>query len=139
MKGRIIFAAMLICACVSACEKKAPIEDDEPVEVDTYESFTDSEKEIDPEVEANNGALIAKALGIEENHRKIQFILRALDTVNSGKISDAKRIDADNGVDLYLDVVAEDGSNLRIELSKSYSLEGVQNLDTQEWLITSEE
>lgn len=94
------------------------------------------EDEEKMKVDANNRAIIAKAVGIEENDRKMRFILSALNTISAGQIQSAEAAEEDG--EKVIKLVAEDGINYCIYLSGSGSVEAVKNLDTGEWPVKSE-
>ncbi len=94
------------------------------------------EKQENDAVENDNRKMIAEALGIEEDHRKIRFILRGLETANAGAIQKAETTQENDFT--VLKVVAEDGTNLSVYLTDGYSLNSVKNDDTGEWLVKSE-
>ena len=93
----------------------------------------DSEK---MKVDANNRTIIAEAVGIEENDRTMRFILSTLDTISAGQIQSAETVEEDG--EKVINLVAEDGTNYCIYLSRSGSIEAVKNLDTGEWPVKSE-
>ena len=128
MKKNILFMLLVACICLSSCKKVQKSDDIQP-------KIIQSKKEHNDE-NMNNKRLIADTLGIEDDHKLIP-IQHALVTVNAGKIR--KAVQRKNERDVYLDVYTEDGRNLRILLSKDYSLIAVKNLDTGEWLITSQQ
>lgn len=88
------------------------------------------------EVDAINRTMIAEALHIDENNRSIRFILGCLNTIGAGQIQSAESIVIEG--EKTIDLIAEDGTNYRIYLSGSGSVESVKNLDTNEWPIQSE-
>ena len=88
------------------------------------------------QVDANNRTIIAEAVGIEENDRKMRFILSTLDTISSGQIQSAEAVEEDG--EKVINIVVEDGTNYCIYLSSSGSVEAVKNLDTGEWAVKSE-
>ena len=92
--------------------------------------------EEESEVDAQNRAMLAQALGVPEDQRNIRFLLGALETVGAGKIQSAELTEADGAE--VLRVVGEDGTQLDIYLTGSGKVEGVKNPETGEWLITSE-
>lgn len=87
-------------------------------------------------VDANNRTIIAEAVGIEENDRTMRFILSTLDTISAGQIQSAETAEEDG--EKVINLVAEDGTNYCIYLSRSGSIEAVKNLDTGEWPVKSE-
>ncbi len=92
--------------------------------------------EEETEVDAINRTVIAEVLHIDENSRNIRFILGCLNTIGAGQIQSAESIVAEG--EKAIDLIAEDGTNYRIYLSGSGSVESVKNLDTNEWPIQSE-
>ncbi len=92
--------------------------------------------EEESEVDAQNRAMLAQALGVPEDQRNIRFLLGALETVEAGQIRSAELTEADGAE--VLRVVGEDGTQLDIYLTGSGKVEGVKNPETGEWLITSE-
>ena len=88
------------------------------------------------QVDANNRIIIAEAVGIEENDRKMGFILSTLDTIGAGQIQSAEAAEEDG--EKVINIVAGDGTNYCIYLSGSGSVEAVKNLDTGEWVVKSE-
>ncbi len=128
MKKIILFAFLTVCLCLCSCKNEQKSVEKQPVKKPQVKLEDNKEMK-------ENKRLIADTLGIEDDHKLIP-IQHALVTVNAGKIR--KAVQRKNDRDVYLDVVAEDGRNLRILLSKDYSLIAVKNLDTGEWLITSQ-
>lgn len=88
------------------------------------------------QVDANNRTIIAEAVGIEENDRKMHFILSTLNTISAGQIQSAEAAEEDG--EKVINIVVEDGTNYCIYLSGSGSVEAVKNLDTGEWPVKSE-
>ena len=129
MKKNILF--MLLVACVFLCSCKH-----EPKPVKKQPDKKQQMKLEDNKDMKKNKSLIAEVLGIDDDNILIP-IQYALATVNAGKIR--KAVQRKNDRDVYLDVLTEDERDLRILLSKDYSLIAVQNLDTGEWLITSQQ
>ena len=129
MKKVILFALLVACIFLSSCKH-------EPKSVKKQPDKKQQMKLEDNKDMRKNKSLIAEALGMEDDYR-LEPILKALVFVNAGELR--KATCSENDLDIYLDVVAEDGRNLRIFLSKYYSLEDIQNRDTGEWLITSQQ
>lgn len=104
----------------------------------SYDCDTADEYEYveETEVDAINRTMIAEALHIDENNRSIRFILGCLNTIGAGQIQSAESIVIEG--EKTIDLIAEDGTNYRIYLSGSGSVESVKNLDTNEWPIQSE-
>ena len=102
---------------------------------DNTEVNTDGD-EKKMKVDANNRTIIAEAVGIEENDRKMRFILNTLNTISAGQIQSAEAAEEDE--EELINLVAEDGTNYCIYLSRSGSVEAVKNLDTGEWPVKSE-
>lgn len=88
------------------------------------------------QVDANNRTIIAEALDIEENDRNMRFILSTLNTISAGQIQSAEAAEEDG--EKVINLVAEDGTNYCIYLSKSGSVEAVKNLDTGQWPVIYE-
>ncbi len=111
-------------------------ESDPDVNVDDNTEVNADEDEEKMQVEANNRIIIAEAVGIEENDRKMRFILSTLDTISAGQIQSAEAAEEDG--EKVINIVAEDGTNYCIYFSGSGSVEAVKNLDTGEWVVKSE-
>lgn len=107
---------------------------DKNVDDNTEVNADGDEKKM--QVETSNRTIMAEAVGIEENDRKMRFILSTLNTISAGQIQSAVA-DEENG-EKVVNLVAEDGTNYCIYLSKSGSVEAVKNLDTGEWPVKSE-
>ncbi len=120
-------------ASADAADHGYPIKEDSdmPDDCDIADGY-----EEEAEVDAINRTVIAEALHIDENSRSIRFILGCLDTIGAGQIQSAESIVAEG--EKAIDLIAEDGTNYRIYLSGSGSVESVKNLDTDEWPIRSE-
>ena len=88
------------------------------------------------EVDRNNKKIIADALGVEENARNIRFIMNSLNTIPVGRIQSAL-LTKENGEDV-LDLTTEDQKSYRVYLTGSKKVDAVKDLETGEWLITSE-
>ena len=102
---------------------------------DNTEVNADGDKEK-MKVDANNRTIIAEAVGIEENDRKMRFILSTLNMISAGQIQSAEAAEEDG--EKVINLVVEDGTNYCIYLSRSGSVEAVKNLDTGEWSVKSE-
>ena len=120
MKKWVIVLALSVLCSMSACSN----------------SNTNSISDSGQNDVANNRTIIAEAIGIEENDRKMRFILSTLNTINAGQIQSAEAAEEDG--EKVINIVAEDGTNYCIYLSSSGSVEAVKNLDTGEWPVKSE-
>lgn len=125
MKKRFMIPVLIALCCLCGCGGGA---DGSAASVDGTEGET--------EVDAMNRTMIAEALGIAEDSRSIRFILSSLDTIGAGQIQSAESVEADGGK--AIDLVAEDGTNYRIYLTRSGGVDSVKDLDTGEWPIRSE-
>ncbi len=127
-----VFAFFLLCF-VSACAGKTA--EGKPDAITDQPDIEQNIGKEESEVDAYNRSVIAEALNVEENFRELRFILNSLTVIDAGQIQSAKasRIDGDK----VLDIVAEDGTEFRIYLSGSGSVDAVKNLTTGEWPITS--
>jgi hypothetical protein len=141
MKKRIIAITFTILFCMGACSKENKNSRLDNIgsinkitgQINFNENINGDEKKI--AVNTNNRSMIAEALGVEENHRNIRFILNSLNTMNAGQIQSAKADEVDGST--VISLVAEDGTDYRIYLSSGGSVEAVQNLITGEWTIQS--
>lgn len=150
MKKWVIVLALSVLCSMSACRNTNNISDsgqndvanevsDEPDSGENVNDNTEVNADGDEEkmkVDANNRTIIAEAVGIEENDRKMRFILSTLNTISAGKIQSAEAVEDDG--EKAINLVAEDGTNYCIYLSRSGSVEAVKNLDTGEWPVKSE-
>lgn len=127
-----ILAFSLLCF-VSACAGKTAEENPDTI-TDQPDIEQDAGKE-ESEVDAYNRSMIAEALGVEENFRGLRFILNSLTVIEAGQIQSAKTTQVDG--EKVLDIVAEDGTEFRIYLTSSGSVDAVKNLTTGEWPIAS--
>ena len=134
MKKRILFALLMLCICLCSRKSISKSENQQPKQQNQPDRPSEIKVEDNKETRSNR-KLIVDTLGVNDDNILIP-IQYALATVNAGKIR--KAVQRKNDRDVYLDVRTEDGRNLRILLSKDYSLIAVQNLDTGEWLITSQ-
>lgn len=148
MKKWVIVLALSVLCSMSACSNRSTnnISDsgqngvlnesgsDKNVDDNTEVNADGDEEKM--QVETSNRTIIAEAVGIEENDRKMRFILSTLNTISAGQIQSAVA-DEENG-EKVVNLVAEDGTNYCIYLSKSGSVEAVKNLDTGEWPVKSE-
>lgn len=133
-----ICLAILALLCFAACGKENTATNSEPVSSNPP-AVSESET-------AANRAIIAAALGIDEEERSIGYILESLGVIGAGEIRSAEIsvVDLQNADDSIVDgenalhVVAEDGTNYLLYLSGSGSVEAVENMDTGEWPIQSE-
>lgn len=140
-----IFFIFIMCCFISACSSEYANKKTENTDKNylTYESSDKvdygnaiDKKEENIEVDTRNRSIIAETLGIEENNRKIRFILSTLNTIRSGQIKSAKLTEIDGEKILY--VIAEDDVEYEIYLSRSGSVEAVKNIVTGEWIIRSQ-
>lgn len=137
MKKWVIIWILIILCCISACSNKS-IDNADSINgisdiADSHDAVDGDEEEI--EVDAINRTIIAEALGVEEENRNIRFILNSLNTIGTGKVqsADATEIDGEKVINL----IAEDGTEYRIYLSRRGSVEAIKNLDTGEWPVQS--
>lgn len=144
MKKWIIVLLCVLACFLSACENGNVSEEAETAEkeqltvnVTDEADFDDGAEKEEAEtiVDTINRAIIAKALDIEENARNIRFILSSLNAIESGQIQGAQV--SEEAGQKVLDIVAQDGTNYRIYLTGSGSVDAVKNLDTNEWTIQS--
>lgn len=125
---------MLLLLClICACGKDTVAQDDvgQPEQAITV---GDSDKE-DSEVEKSNRKIIARALHVTRFNSGLPYILNSLAVIEAGQIQSAKTTQVDG--EKVLDIVAEDGTEFRIYLSGSGSVDAVKNLTTGEWPIAS--
>lgn len=125
---------MLLLLClICACGKDTVAQDDvgQPEQAITV---GDSDKE-DSEVEKSNRKIIARALHVTRFNSGLPYILNSLAVIEAGQIQSAKTTQVDG--EKVLDIVAEDGTEFRIYLSSSGSVDAVKNLTTGEWPIAS--
>lgn len=112
---------------------------DEPDSGENIDDHTEVNADGDEEkmqVDAKNRTIIAEAAGIEENDRNMRFILGTLNTISAGQIQSAEAAEKDG--EKMINLVAEDGTNYCIYLSRRGSVEAVKNLDTGEWPVKSD-
>lgn len=133
MKKCIIIYMLLLLCLICACGKDTVAQDDigQSEQAVTVE---DSDKE-DSEVEKNNRKIIARALHVTRFNSGLPYILNSLAVIEAGRIQSAKTTQVDG--ERVLDIVAEDGTEFRIYLSGSGSVDAVKNLTTGEWPIAS--
>ena len=134
MKKRILFALLMLCIYLCSCKSISKSEYQQPKQQNQPDRPSEIKVEDNKETRRNR-RLIENTIGQKDDDILIN-ILYALNTVNAGELSVATC--SKDGPDVYLDVVAEDGRNLRLLLSQNYLLMAVKNLDTGEWLITSQ-
>ena len=84
-------------------------------------------------MEADNRAVIAKALGVAEDARNLRFILRGLDSAGTGPVKEALLKEENGG--RVLDLTAESGKKYRLYLSARGNIDALLDLDAGEWLI----
>lgn len=82
-----------------------------------------------------NERMIMDALNTD-NRDNVSTIISALDSIKAGNIKRATP--STENSDKVLDVVSEDGAKYRIYLTKNLAVEAVKNMDTGDWVITSE-
>lgn len=133
MKKCIIIYLLLLLCLICACGKDTVLQDDvgQPEQAITV---GDSDKE-DSEVEKSNRKIIARALHVTRFNSGLPYILNSLTVIEAGQIQSAKTTQVDG--EKVLDIVAEDGTEFRIYLSSSGSVDAVKNLTTGEWPIAS--
>lgn len=133
MKKCIIIYMLLLLCLICACGKDTVAQDDvgQPEQAITV---GDSDKE-DSEVEKSNRKIIARALHVTRFNSGLPYILNSLAVIEAGQIQSAKTTQVDG--EKVLDIVAEDGTEFRIYLSSSGSVDAVKNLTTGEWPIAS--
>ena len=139
--SKIIFImsciSLLLCAC-----NNTQREGDEPV-TETGEEITEETTaytEEDAAADEYNLPIIAKALGVDENgdkRRRLDSILSTLRYIKAGKLQKAESSEESNLIKLA--IVSEKGTNFSVYLENSLGLNSVQNDDTGEWVITSEQ
>lgn len=127
MKKRLIILTIAALISVSACSNVN--DETEPIQ----EEVQDTSQESDD----GNRVMIAEALGVEKDSRNIRFILNGINTVGMGRLQSARMVESDG--QKILSLVAEDGTEYQMYLSESGNMEAVQNLDTGEWPIQSEQ
>ena len=88
-------------------------------------------------VSESNKAIITEAMGITEDSKQMEVILWVLGEINAGNIKSAVTGEK-NGYNT-VDIVAEDNTNYCIYFFTDGVLSGVENVDTGEWPISSEE
>lgn len=131
MKKAVMLLALALLGLLCSCSGNQP-----PEQPDTQnETIAATGEEEESAVDAKNRTVIAAALGIDENNRSIRFLLRALNTVGAGEIRKAEAFE-ENG-ERRMDVVAQDGTPFRFYLTRSNGIDGVQNLTTEEWVISA--
>ena len=92
---------------------------------------------LDREIEAYNREVIENALGDEMNETLVKTTLDCLTTLETGKLQSAEKgMENDQKV---LTIVSSDGTRYMIYHSGSGGAVAVENLDTGEWPIFSEE
>ena len=82
-----------------------------------------------------NESMIMDALNTD-NRDDVSTIISALDSIKAGNIISATP--STENSDKVLDIVSEDGAKYRIYLTKNLAVEAVKNMDTGDWVITSE-
>ncbi len=138
MKKTIIALTLAALCLFSACGSRENAAKQENVPDDQSNISVESdmmESEVS-EVERSNRAIIADALGADENARSIRFIMNSLNTINVGRIQSAE-LTQENG-EAVLDLITEDQKNYRIYLTGSKKVDSIKDLTTGEWLITSD-
>ena len=136
MKKTAVVLAVILALCLTACSAaKQPITDAPEAEgegtVETAPATEETEK-----MDAQNRTLIAQALDIPEDARNLKFILNGLNTIEAGSLQSAV-YSSENGEDV-LDIVSQDGTNYRIYLNSSGSVDAIMNVDTGEWPVSSQ-
>lgn len=131
MKKRLIILTIAALISVSACSNANG--NSEIIQTEVQEDYQSTSQESDDD----NRAMIAEALGVEKDSRNIRFILNGINTVGMGRLQSARMLESDG--QKILSLVAEDGTEYQMYLSESGNLEAVQNLDTGEWPIQSEQ
>lgn len=145
MKKWVLISLSVMLFCMSACgnlegdnetvaEYNGDSADGISITADSSDiADRDEEEDI---VDAANRTMIAGALGIEESSRNIRFIINSLHTIGAGQILSAEAAEADG--EKVINLVAEDGTNYRVYLSGSGSVEAIKNMDTGEWPVQSQ-
>lgn len=131
MKKRLIILTIAALISVSACSNANG--NSEIIQTEVQEDYQSTSQESDDD----NRAMIAEALGVEKDSRNIRFILNGINTVGMGRLQSARMLESDG--QKILSLVAEDGTEYQMYLSESGNMEAVQNLDTGEWPIQSEQ
>ena len=131
-KWFVVFSLIILC-CMSACSNASVYNEDKEKKLEIAEQVVSVEEE--KEVDAINRIIIAEALSVDENSRNVRFILRSLNTIGAGQVQNVEIIEVDG--QKVIDLVAEDGTNYQIYLTKSESVEAVKNVATGEWPIQS--
>lgn len=137
----VCIICLLIVFTVSGCSSLPKTMGDEPESTssDNGETSENSEETSEAgeesDMEKENRRILAKALGKFEKSSSVSNIIGFLDVINAGKLQSAKA--GKNGDDPFLDIVAEDGTNYHILLSRGGNVEAIQNVDTGEWVVQS--
>lgn len=131
MKKRLIILTIAALISVSACSNANG--NSEIIQTEVQEDYQSTSQESDD----GNRVMIAEALGVEKDSRNIRFILNGINTVGMGQLQSARMLESDG--QKILSLIAEDGTEYQMYLSESGNLEAVQNLDTGEWPIQSEQ
>ncbi len=131
MKKRLIILTIAALISVSACSNANG--NSEIIQAEVQEDYQSTSQESDDD----NRVMIAEALGVEKDSRNIRFILNGINTVGMGRLQSARMLESDG--QKILSIVAEDGTEYQMYLSESRNMEAVQNLDTGEWPIQSEQ
>jgi len=137
----VCIICLLLALTVSGCSSIPNTMGDEPentssdngeVSVNSEET---SEAGEESDMEKENRRLLAKALGKFEKSSSVSNIIGFLDVINAGKLQSASS--GKSGGDSFLDIVAEDGTNYHILLSRGGNVEAIKNEDTGEWVVQS--
>ena len=88
-------------------------------------------------IEVHNEELVAKALGDDVEHFKMDTFHEICKELGTGALLSVEA--GEDGPDVYLDIVAQDGTPYRYFYFGSGGLQGVKNLETGEWPYASVE
>ena len=147
MKKKVRIVVFLMLCCLSGCaneETKNGIETTNQERVSSEIADRSNSDEVIDESEEKtkmneiNRTIIAQVLGVEEDHIKIRYILSCLDTIQAGQIQTAEIVEVNESDENVIHIVAEDGTNYQMGLSRGFGVMYVQNIDTGEYPIQSE-
>ena len=130
-KRTLVFILILTCI-ISGCGKKKKGDDASAGTADTGTTAAAAEE---PQ-ENGDRAQIAEAVGKDPSDRAVDNILKNLEQAGVGHVARAYMSDEDGKEFLY--VLSENLVEYNVVLTGNGTVDSIQNMDTEEWVIKSE-
>lgn len=130
-KRTLVFMLILTCI-ISGCGKKKKADDASTGTTDTGTTAAVAEEQK----EAGDRMQIAEAVGKDPSDRAVDNILKNLEQAGVGHVTMAYITDEDGKEFLY--ILSENLVEYNVFLTGNGTVDSIQNMDTEEWVIKSE-